>query len=127
AEQANPYIDFGGTPFYVQQTLSDWNTPVGTPRRAAISSFGAGGANAHLVLEQAPARAAVTEGNSPDVVLVSARDRESLRRYVQNLVAHLADEPEIAFADIAFTSQVGRTPMSHRLAVLAGSRDELTK
>src|SRR5690606_23879030 len=58
--QPNPNIDFDSTPFTVQQPLADWTRPVVTvdgeerelPRTAGISSFGAGGTNAHLVIEE---------------------------------------------------------------------------
>ena len=51
----NPQIDFAGSPFYVNDKLQPWDTN-GTPRRAGVSSFGVGGTNAHVVLEEAPAR-----------------------------------------------------------------------
>ncbi|MEO0844544.1 MAG: polyketide synthase, partial [Cyanobacteria bacterium J06643_5] len=50
-ESPNPQIDFENSPFYVNQELRDWDSN-GTPRRAAVSSFGMGGTNAHLILEE---------------------------------------------------------------------------
>ncbi len=52
-QQPNPQIDFANSPFYVNTTLSPWQTNH-TPRRAGVSSFGIGGTNAHVVLEEAP-------------------------------------------------------------------------
>ena len=56
AESVNPNIDFSRTPFILQRTLGEWAPPTveGTPspRRAGISSFGAGGSNAHLIVEE---------------------------------------------------------------------------
>ncbi len=56
AEVLNPDIDFKQTPFKLQQELAEWKSPVidgrEVPRRAGISSFGAGGANAHLIVEE---------------------------------------------------------------------------
>ena len=52
----NPQIDFGGSPFFVNTELRPWPRS-DVPRRAAVSSFGLGGTNAHVVLEEAPRRA----------------------------------------------------------------------
>src|SRR5205085_5379786 len=60
ATALNPKIDFANSPFVVQQELTRWSTPLlrdeegeyTGPRRAAVSSFGAGGANAHLLIEE---------------------------------------------------------------------------
>ena len=54
-EQPNPEIDFANSPFYVNTTLSEWETN-GTPRRAGVSSFGLGGTNAHVILEEGAMR-----------------------------------------------------------------------
>ena len=51
-ERLNPRIDFESSPFFVQRSLSDWPAQPGQPRRAAISSFGAGGVNAHVIVEE---------------------------------------------------------------------------
>ncbi|MEM7760799.1 MAG: polyketide synthase, partial [Cyanobacteria bacterium P01_A01_bin.40] len=52
-ESPNPKIDFANSPFYVNTELTEWKTN-GIPRRAGLSSFGIGGTNAHVVLEEAP-------------------------------------------------------------------------
>src|SRR6185437_13253305 len=52
ADPTNPNIEFEQTPFYVQTALTEWKRPDTHPRRAGISSFGAGGANAHVIVEE---------------------------------------------------------------------------
>src|SRR5262249_30431430 len=52
-EKPHEKIDFEASPFYVNTSLSRWESP-GGPRRAGVSSFGIGGTNAHMVLEEAP-------------------------------------------------------------------------
>lgn len=88
----NENIDFEATPFRVQRQLAGW-APAGDglPLRAAISSFGAGGANAHLLVEeyQAPPRA-VGAPRAPELFVLSARNRERLREYARSLLARFS-------------------------------------
>ena len=77
----NPYIDFAASPFTVQQELQPWE-PGPHPRRAGISSFGAGGANAHLVVEEyqappepeAPAEPRLLDHRGAEFLLIAAHD-----------------------------------------------------
>ncbi|MGW1927025.1 beta-ketoacyl synthase N-terminal-like domain-containing protein, partial [Streptomyces massasporeus] len=51
----NDHIRFEGTPFFLADRVSEWPRPVDGPRRGAVSAFGMGGVNAHVILEEAPA------------------------------------------------------------------------
>ncbi|HVR10505.1 MAG TPA: polyketide synthase, partial [Thermoanaerobaculia bacterium] len=75
----NPRIDFAGSPFYVNDWLRDWKS-AGGPRRAAVSSFGMGGTNAHAVLEEAPAAPAPSPSRRFQVLALSARTAGGLER-----------------------------------------------
>ncbi|HEX8619631.1 MAG TPA: SDR family NAD(P)-dependent oxidoreductase, partial [Thermoanaerobaculia bacterium] len=128
ATPLNPNIDFSASPFYVQTTLEDWKRPDGHPRRVGVSSFGAGGSNAHLILEEyAPADERLIGADSlqPEAFVLSARDAHALLRYAEKVVAFLGEQPAATLADLAYTSQVGRTAMSARLVVIATSTDDL--
>ncbi len=48
----NPAIEWATSPFQVATSRTPWETPADHPRRAAVSSFGFGGTNFHVVLEQ---------------------------------------------------------------------------
>ncbi|MEU9703552.1 SDR family NAD(P)-dependent oxidoreductase [Streptomyces sp. NPDC047981] len=201
ADRPNPHIDLTGSPFRIQRTRSPW--PAGsTPRRAGVSAFGAGGANAHLLVEEAPQEAERPTGPAGErLYVLSARTAQELRAYVlrqldfltgtgssvrwvaeraasllgvpaeaiepdepladlgfdatglrelgeaigvrptpgpDSTVTELAaladggpggggagwDDPHV-LTDLAYTSQVGRTPMTHRLAVIASDIAEL--
>jgi len=123
----NPKIDFIRTPFRVQRELVDWVRPASHPRRAGISSFGAGGANAHLLIEEwnsdrkRPDRSGL---KSPALIILSARNEERLKLVAGRLLDFLSkSEPDIE--DVARTLQVGREPMEERLAFVAADLKEL--
>ncbi|WP_313913627.1 SDR family NAD(P)-dependent oxidoreductase, partial [Tahibacter sp.] len=130
AETLNPNIDFSTTPFVVQRTLADWRRPQVTlagvtreyPRIAGISSFGAGGANAHVIVEEYVATAAAPFTRTvPVLCVLSARSEERLKARAQQLLdaIHRRGLADADLADIAYTLQVGREAMDHRLAFTA--------
>ncbi|WP_342374835.1 SDR family NAD(P)-dependent oxidoreductase [Myxococcus stipitatus] len=124
----NKHIAFKNTPFFVNTTLREWASSGPEPRRAAVSAFGFSGANCHVVVEEAPsaqgARDARRRPASPWVVPVSAPTPERLRAYVEQLLGALSAEG-MDVGDVAHTLQVGRRELSHRVAVVASSLDEL--
>jgi polyketide synthase PksM len=141
SEALNPNIDFGDSPFYVQQRLEDWQPKTVSedgaekqcPRLAALSSFGAGGANAHIILEEWREREAQRrpETREPHIIVLSAKNRERLNEYCDKLAAFCEKEvargTAISLADMAYTLQVGREPLEERLAVIAADQPELLK
>jgi len=114
----NPRIDFASSPFFVNAELRPWPAN-GEPRRAAVSSFGIGGTNAHAVLEAAPAPVPSGESRPFQLLVLSARSAEALETATGNLAAHLRDHPEVPLADAAFTLQVGRRALAHRRLLVA--------
>ncbi|MEO1480177.1 MAG: type I polyketide synthase, partial [Bacteroidota bacterium] len=109
----NPALNLPESPFYVPVEARPWD-PEGGIRRAGVSSFGLGGTNAHVVLEQAPARAAVTPASRPDVVLrLSATSSAALNAQAEQLAA-ACDTDTQALPDIAYTLVTGRQSFAHR-------------
>ncbi|MFC4763584.1 amino acid adenylation domain-containing protein [Dyella koreensis] len=119
----NPKIDFAHSPFVVNDTLSAWQSEEG-PLRAGVSSFGVGGTNAHVILEEAPCRAAADEAAGASVLLLSARSPEAVAHAAARLRQHLIDEPTANLADVAHTLAVGRKAFAQRLHVVAGNVEE---
>ncbi|MCA9183469.1 MAG: type I polyketide synthase, partial [Planctomycetales bacterium] len=119
-EQPNPNIDFESSPFFVNTRLRDWETPF--PRRAGLSSFGVGGTNAHLVIEEAPPLAATMAASppqtAPQLILLSARSAAALDAQRLAIVQHLQDHPQLDMADVAFTLQTGRKTFNYSLAAV---------
>jgi amino acid adenylation domain-containing protein len=122
-DEPNPRIDFASSPFYVQTALTPW--PDGTsPRRAAVSSFGIGGTNAHAILEQAPPAPGTGPSRRWHLLPFSAKTPAALNAMCARLADHLERHPGLDLADVAWTLQVGREAFAHRRIVVAGSREE---
>ncbi len=116
-ETPNPKIDFDSTPFRVAAQLTDW--PRGdAPRLAGVSSFGVGGTNVHAVLEEAPEIAATPSARPRQLLVLSARTATALDVAEKNLAAHLAGNPALDLADVAYTLQVGRKTHAHRRTII---------
>ncbi|MBB4302684.1 acyl transferase domain-containing protein/enoyl-CoA hydratase/carnithine racemase/aryl carrier-like protein [Rhodobium orientis] len=129
AETLNPDIPFATSPFYVQRELAAWErlrdaAGAELPRRAGVTSIGAGGMNSHIVIEEAPALSALPEPEGPELLVFSALTPERLAAVLERLRGYLRAHPDERLADIAFTLQVGKNELSARLAIVAGSRDE---
>ena len=128
ADTLNPNINFKDSPFYVQTELSEWVCPGPYPRRIGVSSFGAGGSNAHLILEEHRGTENAekpTSFLSNEIFVLSARNKDALLRYTKKTRDFLADTPDLCLTDLAYTSQVGRTPMQSRLVVVTSSLEDL--
>ncbi|MEU1123079.1 beta-ketoacyl synthase N-terminal-like domain-containing protein [Streptomyces sp. NPDC005899] len=97
------------------------------PRRASMHSFGIGGVNAHVVLEQHIASASREDDPGAQVLVLSARSVDALRERARRLVPRLAEADPRSWADIAYTLQVGREAMSCRLAFVARGTDEAAR
>jgi amino acid adenylation domain-containing protein len=131
AERLNPNIDFAASPFRLVREARPWRrgeggVPAG-PRRATISAFGAGGANAHLIIEEAPQQFATPEptmGEEAELIVLSARTAERLDASAARLLSFLQGDPDLALGDIAYSLQ-RREEMEWRLAIVAHSRSEL--
>ncbi|GIF16349.1 type I polyketide synthase [Actinoplanes teichomyceticus] len=125
--EPNPLIDFASSPFRVPTTLQDWPAAE-HPRRAAVSAFGIGGTNAHVILEEAPPAAPAPRrapGDGRRLVLpLSARTAGALRGQAEALARHLERRPELRLDDVAHALRADRPALRHRLAVTAASRDE---
>lgn len=136
----NEKIKLDDTPLFLVTELQDWpriSDEHGTaiPRRAGISSFGLGGTNAHLIVEEFLIDTDSLNPETADArehaVLMSANTVEQLRQYAKDFRAFLAGEPAGGggnvkeLSSIAYTSQVSRSPKEHRLAVLCTDTDDL--
>lgn len=123
-EQPHPELRIEDSPFELATTARTW--PAGDfPRRAGVSAFGVGGTNAHVVLEQPPARTSNERGTAAVVLPVSAKSEAALQELTASLQAHLSAHPELAAADVATTMAIGRRQFPYRWAVTGSDPLEL--
>ncbi|MBV9493034.1 MAG: SDR family NAD(P)-dependent oxidoreductase, partial [Acidobacteria bacterium] len=128
----NPHIDFASTPFVVNQSVMPWERRVvdgrPVPRIAGISSFGAGGSNAHVLLEEYEAPVRHSADVSSTVIVLSARTTEQLQEKARQLLDFvLASGKAIDLASVAYTLQVGREAMDERLGLIVNSVSQLNE
>ncbi len=118
----NPAIDFETSPFRVNDRLVPWNAPL---LRAGVNSLGVGGTNAHVVLQEAPKRAASAPSLWPFQPLVlSGRTRTALDGQAARLADHLRSRTDQDLADVAYTLKEGRHAFEKRRVIVAGSHAE---
>ena len=121
--EANTKIDFANTPFYVNTALSEWQGQ-GIPRRAAVSSFGIGGTNAHAILEEAPPPEKSSSTRLAKLIVLSAKTGAALDAATKNFLEYLKEHSEVDLADVGYTLQVGRKPFNHRRILVCRDRED---
>ncbi|MFJ7237649.1 SDR family NAD(P)-dependent oxidoreductase [Streptomyces olivaceus] len=125
----NPQIDFEHSPFRVVTELTDWPTPADVPRRAGVSAFGLGGANAHIILEEAPRqpRPGPTADRGARLLPLSAKTPKALAELAARYTASLASAPDTDVTGVATTAALGRLHHQWRTAIVAGSTAEAAR
>ncbi|MEU3688271.1 type I polyketide synthase [Streptomyces narbonensis] len=139
ADEPSPHVDWEAGAVSLLTEERAW-PETGRPRRAAVSSFGFGGTNAHVIIEQAPlpVPAPVSEGDDDTVVapvtalpavpwLLSGKSADALREQAARLAAALeAAEPSASGAlDVGYSLAVSRSALEHRAMVAGGDREQL--
>ncbi|MFG1796152.1 SDR family NAD(P)-dependent oxidoreductase [Nocardia sp. NPDC049149] len=134
ANEPSPHIDWASGQVELLTEERAWRGN-GRPRRAAVSSFGISGTNAHVILEEAPKvsvepdaaeTAPVSARQSGAVpVVVSGRTEAALRAQAARLRSALAGQPDTFLPDVGFTQATSRALLEHRAVVTAADTDEL--
>jgi acyl transferase domain-containing protein/thioesterase domain-containing protein len=117
----NPLIDFAQSPFFVNTKLRQWESD-GHPRRAAVTSLGIGGTNAHAILEEAP-----TAPSGPSrqwqLLTLSAKSPHALEALSRSYSEYLTDQ-RVDLADVAYTCHLGRKAFSERRAIVCSEASD---
>ncbi|MBD2522068.1 type I polyketide synthase [Nostoc sp. FACHB-133] len=137
----NPHIAWQDLPVAVPTELTSW-LPHEQRRIAGVSSFGASGTNAHVVLEEAPVKKVEGAGEAGEaggefwkysklierplhLLTLSAKHPEALSEIAQRYIKYFSSHPDILLGNITHASQVGRTHFSHRLAIIAADNAQM--
>ncbi|AOS63982.1 type I polyketide synthase [Actinoalloteichus hymeniacidonis] len=132
AEEPSAQVDWSAGAVELLTASRPWPA-VDRARRAAVSSFGISGTNAHVVLEQAPEpeydevepRPASAAAPAPLPWVLSGRTAEALRGQAARLIDHVAAEPAVSPTDVAFSLATTRAHLEHRAVILGADRAEL--
>ncbi|MBF0453051.1 MAG: SDR family NAD(P)-dependent oxidoreductase, partial [Candidatus Magnetomorum sp.] len=128
----NPYIQLENSPFYLITQKQEWksltdNSGNPIPRRAGISSFGFGGSNAHVVIEEYVNNNPIHENNEEQIIVLSAKNKDRLDDYAKVLLEYCSqNQQKISIVNMAYTLQIGRETMEERVAIVVSNIDDLT-
>ena len=118
-------IQFEKSPFYVNRELIPWSANANHLRRAAISSFGFGGTNCHMIIEEAsaPTEEEFADANQPySIMTFSAHQRNAFADELQNLRGHLNTNPNVRLLDLCYTKNAVKSHYwQHRGAFITNS------
>ncbi|MEV6233462.1 type I polyketide synthase [Saccharopolyspora shandongensis] len=129
ADEPSPHVDWSAGTVSLLTEEVPWQG-LGHPRRAAVSSFGISGTNAHVILEQAsPEATEMTPATDPDVVpwLVSGRTADALRSQAARLAEFVRAAPDVSVADIGYNLATTRATHEHRAVVVGHDRAALAR
>ncbi|MEV0331095.1 type I polyketide synthase, partial [Micromonospora echinospora] len=129
-DEPSPHVDWSAGAVTLATEATPWPA-VNRPRRAAVSSFGVSGTNAHVIIEQPPVETGTSQaGNEPAPVaplpvLVSARSAAALAGQADRWARWLAADEGLRPVDVGWSSVTTRPALEHRAVLVAADRGEL--
>lgn len=125
SKEINRNINLDDSKLHILQELQDWQPEEDGVRRALISSFGAGGANAAIILEEGIEPKPVKEDGREKAIVFSARTKENLNQFLNQTCEFLQENRDISLTQIAYTLQFGRTIMYESVIFTVRTIEEL--
>lgn len=123
--ESNSNLGIEKSPFYVNTELKDWEENL-FPRTAGLSSFGAGGTNAHFILQQYERKDELSsKPGVPQILTLSAKTKESLNQLINKYHAYFSHLEDASLEDISYTTNIGRGHFSYRFSAVVNSLEEL--
>lgn len=130
--KVNDKIKINNTPLYIALGGKEWAIPYDDEgnellRAGGVSAFGFGGVNAHIVIEEFNRKGDFSiEDKENYIILLSAKNRDSLRNIVEGMLIFLRkNKEEVSLADVAYTLQIGRQSFDERAVIITNSLDDL--
>ena len=138
-EQPSPHIPWERMPVKMVTNRQSW--PECKTRYAGITALGLVGTNAHIVLASAPESSTTTEseaesaeddsvnslGGQHQLLLLSGKDTDGLKRVVKRFEDYLSASPEINFPNMCYSAATGRQHFDHRIAMIATDRHDAAR
>lgn len=125
-ESLNPALELENSAFEVNPATRDWEAST-TLRTAGVSSFGIGGTNAHVIVQQAPClpttEVTTADRDEPHIIALSAHTDSALAKLRQTTIETLARD-HLTLGDVASTLTLGRRPMAQRITVVTNDLTE---
>ncbi|MFF2046185.1 beta-ketoacyl synthase N-terminal-like domain-containing protein, partial [Kitasatospora sp. NPDC058170] len=122
-DEPTPHVDWSAGAVALLAEPTAW-PEADRPRRAAVSSFGISGTNAHVILEQAPADDAPPAPAGPQPWLLSGRTPQALRARADRLARHLAEHPDVPLGAVARALATGPAAQEYRTGFVAATAEE---
>ncbi len=122
----NPEIDFANSPFYIPKESQPWPSS-SHARFAGVSSFGVGGTNAHIILQEAPERFLAPIKKNVYVLILSARSAQALQTMASNLAKFLQGNPLTNLRDLSYSLNCGRNRFEFTTSVVIANLEDAIK
>ncbi|RKS68199.1 tylactone synthase/type I polyketide synthase PikAI [Actinomadura pelletieri DSM 43383] len=128
-DEPTPHVDWSDGTVELLTDPTPWpDNP--HPRRAAVSSFGISGTNAHVILEAAPPTDTPTHHDTPPDPatvpwIISAKSEDALKAQAEQLATHVRAHPDLGTADVGHALATTRHDFDHRAVLVGGDRTEL--
>jgi len=135
-KELNPRISLQDTPFYLIEETKEWKRSKNESgeeilRRAGLSSFGIGGVNAHIVIEEPLEEVKILTSDSlkrtHHILSLSGQTARALQELVKRYQNYLNANARVEIGDICYTANGGRAHFNHRLAIVSESHSDLSK
>lgn len=119
----NPALQIERTPFYVVDSVKKWAVEDGKTRKAGVSSFGLGGTNTHVVLEEWNQESTTQSSRPYHLLTLSAKSDRALTRVIEQTQDFIRQHPDLDIGNLCFTRNRYRKHYNYRAACLISTVD----